>query len=78
MAPYRLTTFITGSPIVFQTAPPHPCSKALQTWYAELVGGADASQKGFGDLMPPQSMEMSAMVPRLSVERSGYFMPVTY
>jgi hypothetical protein len=52
---------MTGSPIVFQTAPPQPASNALHTWYAEFVGGAEASQKGLGDLMPPQFMLKSTI-----------------
>jgi hypothetical protein len=43
---------IIGTPSVFHTAPPHPLSKALMTWYPELVGGAEASQKGLGDFIP--------------------------
>src|SRR5438045_1338706 len=59
---------MTGSPMVFQTAPPHPCSNALHTWYAEFDGGADASQYGFGDLIPPQFIERSTMT------SSGYLL----
>ena len=41
-----------GSPMVFQTAPPQPASKARITWPPVLVGGPEASQKGFGELRP--------------------------
>ena len=41
-----------GSPMVFQTAPPQPASKARMICSPQLVGGADASQKGFGERMP--------------------------
>src|SRR5271155_1602485 len=41
-----------GSPMVFQTAPPQPASKARLTCSPQLVGGAEASQKGLGDWMP--------------------------
>src|SRR5690242_13461978 len=50
-----------GSPIVFQTAPPQPSSNALATWTYVLVGGPEASQNGFGDLMPAKLTERSAM-----------------
>src|SRR5271168_2435937 len=38
--------------MVFHTAPPQPASKARITCSPVLVGGADASQKGFGDAIP--------------------------
>src|SRR5271168_3698787 len=38
--------------MVFQTAPPQPASKARITCSPQLVGGADANQNGFGELMP--------------------------
>src|SRR5271167_4199688 len=41
-----------GSPIVFQTAPPQPASKARMICSPQLVGGADASQKGLRQGMP--------------------------
>src|ERR1700761_66591 len=41
-----------GSPMVFQTAPPQPASKARITCSPQLVGGAEASQKGLRHLMP--------------------------
>src|SRR5215813_8538551 len=45
-----------GSPIVFQTAPPHPASKARITCSPQLVGGAEASQKGFGEKIFPANL----------------------
>src|SRR3984885_1480373 len=49
---YRELTFVIGSPIVFQTAPPHPASNARMTCSPQFVGGADASQNGLRHLMP--------------------------
>src|SRR5208282_3463238 len=51
-----------GSPIVFQTAPPQPASKARMTWPPVLVGGPDASQNGFGLVMPKNVTLRSAIV----------------
>ena len=50
-----------GSPMVFQTAPPQPASKARMTWSPQLVGGPEASQKGLGLRMPAKLVERSAM-----------------
>lgn len=47
--------------MVFQTAPPQPYSKARCTWAPELVGGAEANQKGLGDLMPAKLILRSAI-----------------
>ncbi len=47
--------------MVFQTAPPQPASNARWICFPELVGGADASQKGFGDRMPAKSICRSAI-----------------
>src|ERR1700742_856162 len=41
-----------GSPMVFQTAPPQPASKARMICSPQLVGGAEASQKGLRHGMP--------------------------
>ena len=41
-----------GSPMVFHTAPPQPASKARMICSPQLVGGAEASQKGLGHWMP--------------------------
>ena len=38
--------------MVFHTAPPQPASKARMICSPQLVGGADASQKGFRQGMP--------------------------
>src|SRR5215472_18379025 len=51
-----------GSPIVFQTAPPHPASNARITCSPQLVGGPEASQKGLGHLIPAKSVVRSAMM----------------
>ena len=61
-------TFTTGgpsAPSVFQTTPPQPASKARRTLYSLSVGGAEASQKGFGDLTPAMSQRRSAMLASL-------------
>src|SRR5580658_3684257 len=50
-----------GSPMVFQTAPPQPASKARITWPAVFDGGPEASQKGFGDSMPQNFTFRSAI-----------------
>src|ERR1035437_841097 len=51
-----------GSPMVFQTAPPQPASKARMICSPELVGGPEASQKGLGQRMPAKLVARSAMV----------------
>jgi hypothetical protein len=51
-AEYRDETFFTWLPNVFQTTPPQPASNARNTFIFLSVGGALASQKGLGDLMP--------------------------
>ena len=51
-----------GAPMVFHTTPPQPASKARWHWYAVLEGGADATQNGFGDLMPARLMDKSAII----------------
>src|SRR6056297_597547 len=50
-----------SSPRVFQTTPPQPASKARRTLYSLSVGGAEASQNGFGLLMPTKSVVRSAI-----------------
>src|ERR1700689_4480212 len=45
-----------GSPMVFPTAPPQPASKARMICSPQLVGGAEASQKGLGLLMAPAKL----------------------
>src|SRR5436190_3177466 len=52
--------------MVFHTAPPQPASKARWTCAPELAGGADASQKGLGDLIPAKLILRSATVPHLA------------
>src|SRR5437899_11567162 len=51
-----------GSPIVFQTAPPHPASNARITCSPQLAGGPEASQKGLGQRMPAKLVVRSATV----------------
>ena len=50
-----------SSPSVFQTTPPQPASKARRTLYSLSVGGAEASQNGFGERMPTKSQRRSAI-----------------
>src|SRR5215510_157706 len=50
-----------SSPSVFHTTPPQPALKARTTLYSLSVGGAEASQNGFGDLMPTKLVRRSAM-----------------
>src|SRR6266481_7707318 len=52
-----------GSPMVFHTAPPQPASKARMIWYAVLVGGPEASQKGLGERTPQKLMLRSGIDP---------------
>jgi len=61
-AEYRDETFFTCDPRVFQTTPPHPASKARNTFIFLSVGGALASQKGFGDLIPRKFASMEAII----------------
>src|SRR5206468_552413 len=49
-----------GSPMVFHTAPPQPASKARMICSPQLVGGAEASQKGLGQRMPAKLVVRSA------------------
>ena len=51
-----------SSPSVFHTTPPQPALKARTTLYSLSVGGAEASQNGFGDLMPTKLVRRSAML----------------
>src|SRR3954453_14325046 len=51
-----------GSPMVFQTAPPQPASKARITCSPQLVGGPEASQKGLGQRMPAKLVVRSVMI----------------
>src|SRR3984957_4749071 len=47
--------------MVFQTTPPQPASKAFMAWWAVLGGGPDASQKGFGLVIPANLTVRSAI-----------------
>ena len=49
-------------PKVFQTTPPHPARKARSTLYNLSVGGAEASQNGFGAVIPATLQLKSAMI----------------
>src|SRR5690349_14687889 len=71
-APKRLETFWIGVPSVFQTAPPQPRSNARCTCAPEFAGGAEASQNGFGDLIPAQFVARSGMAlpPQVLVDRA--------
>src|SRR5258708_25088982 len=51
-----------GSPSVFHTAPPHPASNARITWSPQFAGGPDASQKGFGQRMPPAKFVVKSAI----------------
>src|SRR5215472_425040 len=50
-----------GSPIVFQTTPPHPASNARIACPMVLVAGPDASQNGFVLLIPAKRTVRSAI-----------------
>src|SRR5271154_152308 len=62
-----------GSPMVFQTAPPQPASKARITWPPVFVGGPDASQKGLGDFSPQKFTLRSAIETSLDRKLVRYF-----
>src|ERR1039457_7453856 len=51
-----------GSPRVFHTAPPQPASKARITWSPQFAGGPEASQKGFGQRMPPAKFVVKSAI----------------
>src|ERR1700758_4916422 len=74
---YREDVFWIGSPIFFQTAPPHPASNARITWSPVFVGGPDASQNGFGDSTPQSFTRKSAISHLVSgcFERAESFKP---
>src|SRR5437868_8968624 len=62
-AEYRELTLTIGSPMVFQTAPPQPASKARITCSPQLAGGPEASQNGFGQrILPANKVVRSAML----------------
>src|SRR5262249_4139983 len=61
-----------GSPSVFHTAPPQPASNARITCSPLFAGGAEASQNGFGLLMPAKSMLKSAISVRPSDCRAAF------
>jgi hypothetical protein len=57
----RDETLTIGSPRVFQTAPPQPASNARSIIEPIFVGGAEASQNGFGDFIPAKFTLKSAI-----------------
>src|SRR5687767_14193737 len=57
--PFTLTTGCM--PMVLQTTPPQPASKARMMFESDSVGGADASRKGFSSLSPVNVVDRSAM-----------------
>jgi len=58
--PTRKKELITlSNPNVLVTAYPHPASKARRIMGAAVVGGAEASPKGFSNFIPQISTEMS-------------------
>src|SRR5258707_173719 len=64
--------------MVFHTAPPQPASNARCTCIPELLGGADASQKGFGDRIPAKLMFRSATRHQPFMNRSRCEFAVLY
>src|SRR5262252_8643730 len=70
-APNRLEVSTIGSPSVFHTAPPQPMSNARMICSPVFVGGALASQNGFGLLMPANEMDRSAMGDHLAARATG-------
>src|SRR5271156_2802028 len=57
--------------MVFHTAPPQPASKARMICSPQLVGGPEASQKGFGEWMPAKLVRRSAMLHLGWIHTSG-------
>src|ERR1700675_2009083 len=57
--------------MVFQTAPPQPASNARCICAPELVGGAEASQKGLGERIPAKFVLRSAMIYQPLVDRTS-------
>src|SRR5260221_14779626 len=57
--PFTLTTGCR--PIVFETTPPQPASKARMMLASDSVGGAEASMYGFSKRMPVKIVDRSAM-----------------
>src|SRR5260370_21744653 len=56
--------------MVFHTAPPQPASNARCTCIPELLGGADASQNGFGERIPAKLILRSATCHQPFMNRS--------
>src|SRR5882762_2764231 len=64
--------------MVFHTAPPQPASNARCTCIPELLGGAEASQKGFGERIPAKLMLRSATGHQPFMNRSRREFAVLY
>src|SRR5215813_933392 len=62
-----------GSPIVFHTAPPQPASNARITCSPQFVGGAEASQNGFGEEIPANFTETSGFAFRSAMRALQQF-----
>ena len=62
LGPFTFTIGGPSEPRVFHTTPPQPASKALRTLYSLSVGGAEASQNGFGDEIPQKFEVKSAII----------------
>src|ERR1700753_3831648 len=68
-----------GSPMVFHTAPPHPASKARMICSPQLVGGAEASQKGLIQGMPQKVVARVGLVmfgPPRCADPDGRALPI--
>src|SRR5260370_30995549 len=64
--------------MVFHTAPPQPASNARCTCMPELLGGAEASQNGFGERIPAKSILRSAMRHQPFMNRTRSQFPVLH
>src|ERR1700689_302767 len=60
-----------GSPMVSQTAPPHPASNARIPWPPVFVGGPEASQNGLG-LVTPANFTVRSAIIHLRVPLTGH------
>src|SRR5258708_40201408 len=76
---YRELTFVIGTPIVFQTAPPQPASNARMICSPQFVGGADASQNGLRHGIPQKvvssvglGLDMLHLQPRRNADPGAF------
>src|ERR1700722_2081463 len=72
-----------GSPMVFQTAPPQPASKARIICSPQLVGGADASQNGLRHSMPQKvlasvGLDFDMLHPQPSSDSDSSALPIRH